>query len=127
MRPTENWVVGFDVSRITYGDAASVSPLKEPAIGSLATFSEGGLETIEDGTEFHFGVEYTWLHRTTPIALRGGIFTDPDHDGIADVDSNEVHVTFGGGAVLSLFQFDAAVNIGESIQEILFSLVFRLP
>jgi len=118
VRPSDRWVFGVDVSRIDY----SVN-----AVTGLAAFSEGGIEPVEDGTEIHFGAEYTWLRGTTPIPLRFGAYFEPDHDGIADVDSAQHHLTFGAGVVFSeRFQFDGAVNVAENVQEALFSFVYRM-
>lgn len=118
VRPNDSWVFALDASRINY----SVNELT-----GLASFSQGGVETIDDGTEVHFGGEYTWLRGNTPIPLRFGAYFEPDHDGIADVDSTQHHLTFGAGVVFSeRFQFDGAVNIAENVQEALFSFVFRL-
>jgi long-subunit fatty acid transport protein len=126
-RPTDNWLIALDVLRITYSDnTADCRPEDDYAGCPLAFWSEGGIEPIKDGTEIHFGVEYTFLSGDTPIALRAGAFTDPDHDGIVDVDSSQLHVTFGGGVVVAdRFQFDGAVNIAEYVQEVLLSFVFR--
>ena len=118
VRPNDSWVVAVDASRIDY----SVNQY-----AGLASFSEGGIEPIEDGTEIHFGAEYTWLRGDTPIPLRFGAYFEPDHDGIADVDSSQRHLTFGAGVVFSeRFQLDGAVNIAENVQEALFSFVFRI-
>lgn len=119
-RPTDRWVVGLDVLRITYSDNS--------ALGSLARFSQGGIVPIADGREVHAGAEYTWLRGDTPIALRFGAFSDPDHDGIVDVDSSQLHATFGAGVVIrERFQLDGAINIAENVQEFLFSMVLRFP
>jgi len=118
VRPTDSWVVALDVSRINF----SVNQYT-----GLGSFSEGGIEPIEDGTEIHFGAEYTWLRGNTPIPLRFGAYFEPDHDGMADVDSRQHHLTFGAGVVFSeRFQFDGAVNVAENVQEALFSFVFRI-
>jgi len=118
VRPNDSWVFAVDASRINY----SVNELT-----GLALFSRGGIEPIEDGTEIHFGAEYTWLRGDTPIPLRFGAYFEPDHDGIADVDSSQRHLTFGAGVVFSeRFQLDGAVNIAENVQEALFSFVFRI-
>jgi len=89
--------------------------------------TEFTVEGVPGGTEIHFGAEYTWLRGDTPIPLRFGAYFEPDHDGIADVDSSQRHLTFGAGVVFSeRFQLDGAVNIAENVQEALFSFVFRI-
>jgi long-subunit fatty acid transport protein len=119
-RPTDRFTVTADVVRVTYSDLT--------AEGSLfAEFGEGGAEPIEDGTEFHLGGEYALsLGSDTVLALRGGLYTDPDHDGLAGVESDQVHVTFGAGVVLkNRVQIDAAANLADTVQEGLLSLVVR--
>ena len=55
-----------------------------------------------------------------------GVFTDPDHDGLAFVDSARVNFTFGGGLVIAQrLQIDGAVNIAEGLLEGLLSTVVR--
>jgi long-chain fatty acid transport protein len=119
IRATDHWTLLADVVRITYSDIS--------AEGSLfAEFSGGGAETIEDGTEFHAGTEYTISAGRSLIALRAGVYTDPDHDGLKDVDSEQVHGTFGGGVVFNnRVQIDAAFNFAKTIKEGLLSFVLR--
>ena len=120
IRPTDRFTIAADVMRVTYSDLSSE--------GSLAAeFGEGGAETIEDATEFHLGAEYAFpLGGRTVLAARAGLYTDPDHDGLAGVDSDQVHVTFGGGVVLgNRVQIDAAANLADTVREGLLSFVVR--
>ncbi|MET0552459.1 MAG: outer membrane protein transport protein [Vicinamibacteria bacterium] len=118
-RPTERFTIAADVMRITYSDLS--------AAGSLAAeFGEGGGESIEDATEFHLGAEYALPLGSKVVALRAGFYTDPDHDGLAGVDSGQVHLTFGGGVVLgNRVQIDAAANLADTVSEGLLSFVVR--
>lgn len=119
LRPTERLTVTADVVRVSYSDLT--------AEGSLfGEFGEGGTETIEDGTELHVGGEYLLPLGRNVLALRAGLYTDPDHDGLAGVDSDQVHVTFGGGIVLgNRIQVDAAANLADTVREGLLSVVVR--
>lgn len=120
IRPTDRFTIAADVMRVTYSDLS--------AEGSLAAeFGEGGAESIEDATEFHLGAEYAFpLSGQTVLAVRAGLYTDPDHDGLAGVDSDQVHVTFGGGVVLgNRVQLDAAANLADTVREGLLSVVVR--
>ncbi len=119
LRLTDHWTVLADVVHISYSDISADGTL-------FADFSAGGAEDIEDATEIHAGTEYTFSLGTSLLALRGGVFTDPDHDGLADVDSKQVHATFGAGLVLNnQVQIDAAVNVAKTVKEGLLSLVLR--
>jgi long-chain fatty acid transport protein len=120
IRPTDRFTVAADVMRVTYSDLS--------AAGSLAAeFGEGGAESIEDATELHIGAEYAFpLGAKTVLAVRGGVYTDPDHDGLAGVDSSQTHLTFGGGVVLgNRVQIDAAANLADTVREGLLSFVVR--
>jgi long-chain fatty acid transport protein len=119
LRPTDRFTVAADVMRVTYSDLS--------AEGSLAAqFGEGGAESIQDATEFHLGAEYAFPIGKHVLAARAGLYTDPDHDGLAGVDSDQVHVTFGGGVVLNnRVQIDAAANLADTVREGLLSFVVR--
>jgi long-chain fatty acid transport protein len=122
-RPTDRWVIAADVVRVLYSDA-------DPGPENLNLYQiagEGGREALEDAFEFHAGVEYAWTAGNDWIvALRGGAYTDPDHDGLAGIDSDQVHVTFGGGVVVqSRLQLDAAVSLADRVKEGLISFVVR--
>jgi long-chain fatty acid transport protein len=119
-RPTDRLTLLADVVGITYSDLT--------AEGSLsALFGEGGAEDIENGVEFHAGAEYVFSAGSdATVALRAGFYTDPDHDGLVAVDSDQVHITFGGGVVIkNKVQIDGAVNIADKVTEGIVSFVLR--
>jgi long-subunit fatty acid transport protein len=119
-RPTDRLTILADVVGITYSDLT--------AQGSLAAqFGQGGAEDIKDAVEVHGGAEYVFsAGADASVALRAGAYNDPDHDGLGGVDSNQVHVTFGGGLVVkNRVQIDAAVNRASNITEGIVSFVLR--
>jgi long-chain fatty acid transport protein len=123
LRPSDRFVITADVVRILYSDA-------DPGPENLNLYQvagEGGRAALEDATEFHAGVEYAWTAGNDWIlSLRGGAYTDPDHDGLAGLDSDQVHVTFGGGVVVqNRLQVDGAVSLAERVKEALISFVVR--
>jgi long-subunit fatty acid transport protein len=123
LHPTDRWVIAADVVRILYSDS-------DPGPDNLNLYQvagEGGRAALEDATEFHVGTEYAWSAGNDWIlSLRGGLYTDPDHDGLAGLDSDQVHVTFGGGVVVqNRLQLDAAVSISDRLKEGLLSVVVR--
>jgi long-chain fatty acid transport protein len=123
IKATDTFTILFDVVRIKYSQA----DLGEDHQNGYQRFGEGGREPLEDGTEFHGGLEYTWARGNDWIfSVRGGYFLDPDHDGLASLDSKQNHVTFGGGVVVkNKLQVDGAVNIADAIKEGLISFVVR--
>jgi long-chain fatty acid transport protein len=122
-RPTDRWVIGADLVRILYSDS-------DPGPENLNLYQvagEGGREALDDATEFHLGTEYAWsVGNDWIVSARGGFYTDPDHDGLAGLDSDQVHFTFGGGVVvLNRLQVDAALSLADHLKEGLISFVVR--
>ncbi len=117
-RPQERWLLLADVVRITYSDLFTI--VVDEITGERQTLR------ADDATEIHAGTEYTVFLKDTPILIRGGAFTDPDHDLFPEIDSGTVHFTLGGGIVIrGNLQIDAAVNLSRNTKEALFSFVQR--
>ena len=59
------------------------------------------VEVVDDEIEVHLGVEYISFvgSNRSPLTLRAGFFTDPDHDGFAQIDSSRKALTLGLGTV----------------------------
>jgi len=123
IRPNDRITLLADVLRISYADA----DLGPNSLNLYQRFGEGGREALKDGTEFHTGLEYTFASGNDWIfSLRGGYYFDPDHDGLAGIDSDQNHATFGGGVVVkNKLQVDVAANIASAIKEGLISFVVR--
>lgn len=117
-RPKERWVLLADVVHVTYSDLFTT--VVDEGTGQTQ------IQRAKDATEFHAGTEHTMFLREIPISIRGGFFTDPDHDLFPEINSDAVHFTFGGGIVIrGNLQIDAAVNLSENTKEGLFSFVQR--
>jgi long-chain fatty acid transport protein len=118
VRPTDRWLLSGEVTWIKY---SVLSPSAETLADNPDT-----LEAIDDGVEVHFGTEYTFLSGQTPISIRAGVFTDPDHDGQKGLDAKQVHGTFGAGFVVGgRLQVDFAANFAKRVKEGLISFVYR--
>jgi len=122
-KPTDQLTIVADVVRVEYSDA----DLGESGQSGYQRFGEGGREPLKDATEFHAGLEYTWSGGNDWIfSFRSGFYSNPDHDGLGGVDSEQIHATFGGGVVFkSQLQVDLALNVADSIKEGLISFVVR--
>jgi long-subunit fatty acid transport protein len=133
-RPTNALTIGFDLVRIEYSDL--LKNFQTPLEGAFGVTFPDDYE-LDDGTEVHLGAEYVFVVQSIPLAIRGGIFRDPDHrirfNG-PDPDirllfpegDDEIHITFGGGIVpKDNFQIDVAGNISENIKEFIISSVYR--
>jgi hypothetical protein len=92
--------------------------------------------TVQDATQIHGGVEYSFFSGTTLISLRGGFFTDPDHSitfqgndlrflVLFPEREDQTHVTFGGGISLGRLRIDGAVNLANSISEGVITAFYR--
>jgi long-chain fatty acid transport protein len=94
---------------------------------------------IQDGNEIRAAGEYLITNLPSPIsalAVRGGVWLDPDHriayTGDFSPDTilfpqgkDETHVTAGAGIVFEKFQFDVGFDRSESVKTFSVSAVLR--
>lgn len=102
---------------------------------------------INDVTELHAGLEYRFYRPGYTVALRGGAFTDPDHQmhfrsgsnntrHIADrylafrfnslPQGTDVGYTAGAGvAIANRVEIDAATSLSRDARQVVISLVFK--
>lgn len=105
---------------------------------------------IDDATELHLGAEYVFFIKKSPIAIRGGMFTNPPHKvkfvnpnlsiplaqwnaafeeifwNLAGKGDTEIGITIGSGIVLSQHvQIDFAYINSDSIKEFSISTVLK--
>ncbi|NIL99778.1 MAG: hypothetical protein GTO30_08670 [Acidobacteria bacterium] len=133
-RPADPWTILIDVVRVEYSD------LMDGFLSGLnrITFPETRLDfTVDDGTEMHVGVEKIFLSGTTPVALRLGAWSDPDHRIRAERATNEfvpvfpegervTHYTAGFGLTLKQsIQLDFAADVSDVDTTAVFSTIFR--
>ena len=121
-RVTDRFRIAADANMITYSDldiAPAPNPNQGPGVGTQ-------FEPIDDEISMHFGLEYIAFIGGTPLTLRGGVYTDPDHDGIKNIDSEETIYTFGIGTVIGeRLQVDLAAQNSERAESGILSLVYR--
>jgi len=127
-RPSDLWLVSFDVNRIGYGDTTPIRTITQ-GLG-LDVNSDGQLtEEIKDGTTFHLGVERVFvLSNNNTFSIRGGAFTIEDHDGIKNVDSSDTAFTVGLGTTfgsMSQFQLDLGASFADATNNIILSGIYR--
>jgi long-subunit fatty acid transport protein len=130
IRPTGALTLSFDVVRIEYSD------LMENFQAWLGDATNEDFE-VDDGTEYHGGIEYIFMVKSKPLALRGGAYLNPAHrirysgdDGFLKLNfpegDDEMHYTFGFGFVPSShLQLDFAGNISDNTDEYIVSAVYR--
>lgn len=100
---------------------------------SLGETSSG--ELIEDGDEHHLGAEYAFLKARPVIALRTGMWLDPNHQvrssfddpillGLLGTGGDEMHFSFGIGAAFKSFQIDLGVDLADRRDSISLSGIY---
>lgn len=149
-RPVDRWAISFEYDRITYSDL-------QPTVNVLAIAQPPEIELdefeIEDGDEFHLGVERILSVRRTKVYLRAGAWHDPAHQlefndrpplstTVADGQvkptndrvrldarfpggSDEIHWSGGVGLSWERLQIDAAVDLSDRSDIGSLSAIFR--
>ena len=116
----------FEWDRVQYSTI-----VESLAAGELAI---EGLE-LDDAHELHLGFEYVFLKARPTIALRLGVWTDPDHQ-IRFVGDNElvrallrpgddqVHYSVGFGMAFRKFQIDVGVDLSDLVDTASLSAIY---
>jgi long-chain fatty acid transport protein len=143
-RPTQRLVVAADTTWVAYSQQISDRFLIVDFMDSAAGLSRDNF-FIRDVWEIHTGAEFRWYRSTITAAVRGGVFTEPDHrlrfrpapnahvaQALLDFRFNtvpaatDVGVTFGGGlAIRNHVQFDFAMSLSRDSDDFVVSAVVR--
>ena len=103
---------------------------------SLDQALSGGELELDDGHEIHLGFEYVFIGSSTPvIALRSGVWRDPDHRirfvgndeiirALLPSGDDEVHFALGFGVAFQKFQMDFAVDLSDLVNTVSFSSIY---
>jgi long-subunit fatty acid transport protein len=128
-RPTDTWLISFDVNRIGYSDT---TPVRSFTQGFGADVNSGAIqltEEIKDGTTYHVGAEKVFvLSNNNTVSIRAGAFTIEDHDGNATIDSDDTAFTVGLGTTfgsMSQFQMDLGASFSDATNNIILSGIYR--
>jgi long-subunit fatty acid transport protein len=128
-RPTDTWLISFDINRIGYSDT---TPVRSFTQGFGANINGGTMqltEEIKDGTTYHLGAEKVFvLSNNNTVSIRAGAFTIEDHDGNAIVDSGDTAFTVGLGTTfgsMSQFQMDLGASFSDATNNIILSGIYR--
>ena len=97
----------------------------------------GGEElALDDADELHLGFEYVFIEATPIIALRLGVWTDPDHQfrfvgndnpfvsGLLRAGDDQVHYAVGVGMALRRFQIDVGVDLSGLVDTASLSAIY---
>lgn len=144
-RPIDQLVTVLDVARTHYSKQVSDKFLIVDFMDSAAELTKDNF-FIRDTWEVHLGSEYRMFFPGAAVALRAGVFTDPDHqlrfkgnnnghvaNSILDFRFNrasqetDVGVTFGAGvALFNRVQLDAAGSLSRDANQVVVSMVIRV-
>lgn len=135
-RPTDAFVVNFDVDRVLYSQLTD-------DVNTLFDIQDAANQLkLEDGTEVHLGAEYTFANMSAPFSLRAGMWHDPRHSvgfrgAVSDAPDavlatlfaggrgSENHFTFGGGWAFKSFQLDFGADMSDGLDTYSVSGVYR--
>ncbi len=96
-RPTRSLLFSLDAERFAHSD---LPPVRSRTLG-LAAPVVGLTEAIDDTTSFRLGFEKRFFvgRESGPgYAVRAGVFTEEDHDGLTILEGFDTHFTVGFGA-----------------------------
>ncbi len=129
--PGGHLTVGFEWDLVEYSIIGE--SLESPLLDT-------SLAAIDDANELHLGVEYVFLKSSPLIAVRGGVWHDPDHrfrflDGDDPYDDafsyaiyrqgeDILHVTMGVGIAFSVFQIDFGADLSQTSDVFTLSAIY---
>jgi long-subunit fatty acid transport protein len=131
--PDGKLAVSFEWDRVEYSSI----------LGDFTPVQTGGVNqnpntdlelTTDDGDEFHLGGEYVFLNQKPVVALRGGLWLDPDHRFRSTIDDAEhrflfppgedaLHVAIGLGFAFTSFQIDLAADFSDLVDTVSLSAI----
>jgi long-chain fatty acid transport protein len=134
-----SWSVGFEWDRVEY--STIFDSFEGTRVGG--TEEDADLEVqlaADDGDELHLGTEYAFLGANPVVAVRLGVWLDPDHrfrsirSGSSDGDvehralfpsgDDELHLSVGVGLAFSSFQIDLGFDFSDLVDTASLSAIF---
>jgi len=136
-------VFGLGVAARSKGDALTFS--FDWARVEYSTFLEGlnkeifdDLPIVDDADEFHAGFEYVFMKTKPIVALRFGVWHDPDHRfraapgepeefdrALFQDGEDQTHLTGGLGLVFRKFQLDLGVDVSDLVDTASISAIYK--
>jgi len=124
--PDGSLTVGFEWDRVEY------SVILETLDSELVDASAA---SIDDGNELRLGLEYVFLASTPLIAVRGGLWRDPDHRFRYEGDDpfaralyqpgeDALHISIGAGIAFSRLQIDIGADFSDTVDQFAVSAIF---
>jgi len=124
--PSGNLTVGFEWDRVEY------SVIMETLGSELVDVTDLGLD---DADELHLGFEYVFLESTPLIAVRAGLWRDPDHRFRYEGDDpfqralfhpgeDALHISVGAGIAFKRLQIDVGADFSDAVDQFALSAIF---
>jgi long-subunit fatty acid transport protein len=132
--PSGKLAVGFEWDRVEY---SSIFSSFDPVV--LETIDPDlNLEitlVADDGNELRLGGEYAFLDLKPVIAVRAGVWldpdhrfrsisTDPEHRALFQPGEDEVHIAIGMGLAFKAFQVDLAADFSDLVNTVSLSAIY---
>lgn len=126
--------VGFEWDRVEYSSIFSgFDPVVIEAVDP--DFDTEVALAADDGDEFRLGAEYAILDLNPVLALRAGVWLDPDHRFHSIIDDpehqaqfqpgeDEVHLALGLGLAFTSFQIDLAADFSDRVDTYSLSAIY---
>lgn len=149
-RPSDFLVLNLDVNRVQYSELSEgmQSLFYSQDEDGNKIFNDPSVLQVADGTEVHFGGEYTFVQFAHPFSVRAGIWHDPGHTlrykgappadgslfsqgqvGLATLFSqggdSQMHYAGGMGFAFTKFQVDFAFDLSDEVDIYSMSGVYR--
>lgn len=114
--------IGFEWDRVTYSDALEGIGVED--------------QVIDDADQFHLGGEWAFLQTKPVLAIRAGVWHDPDHLTRANENTDDhtrallrpgedqLHYALGLGLAFGHFQLDAAVDLADTVNTASLSVIY---
>ncbi len=127
--------VGFEWDRVEY---SSIFDSFDPVVTETLD-PDLDLETFlvaDDGDELRLGVEYAFLDLKPVLAIRAGVWLDPDHRfrsihpynpdhrALFQAGEDEIHVAVGLGLAFRSFQIDLAADFSDLVDTASLSVIY---
>ncbi|MBD3854683.1 MAG: outer membrane protein transport protein, partial [Acidobacteria bacterium] len=132
--PDGKLAVGFEWDRVGY---SSIFDSFDPVvIETLDDDLDLGVDLVaDDGNELRLGAEYAFLDLKPVLAIRAGVWLDPDHRFRSTSDDpehralfqpgeDEVHVAVGLGLAFASFQIDLAADFSDLVDTVSLSMIY---